>query len=358
MIAGGGTGGHIFPALAIARALERKESGIGLLFVGAKGKMEMEKVPEARYQIKGLDIAGLNRSQWWKNISLPFKILKSLRQAKAIISAFHPDVVVGVGGYSSYPVLSSAQRMGIPTLIQEQNSFAGKTNKLLGQRADKICVAYEGMERFFPGDKMVFTGNPVRETIWNSPTDRAAALSHFGLQPDKTTLFVFGGSLGAKAINDALMGGLEALAGQDLQLLWQTGKVSFQQVKKAVAGKEDWIKVHEFIHQMDMAYQAADVIVSRSGASTIAELCIVGKPAILVPFPFAAEDHQTFNARALVEQHAALMVANGEAKEKLITTVMSLIADSTGQKMLADNMKKLAISDADSRIATEILKLA
>jgi UDP-N-acetylglucosamine--N-acetylmuramyl-(pentapeptide) pyrophosphoryl-undecaprenol N-acetylglucosamine transferase len=357
IIAGGGTGGHIFPALAIARALERKEPGIQLLFVGAKGKMEMEKVPQAGYNIKGLDIAGFDRSRWWKNIMLPFKVMNSLKQAKNIIKAFQPDVVVGVGGYSSYPVLRSAQRLNIPTLIQEQNSFAGKANKLLGKHADKVCVAYDNMDRFFPREKIVFTGNPVRETIAHNSINKAAALSHFGLQPDKTTLFIFGGSLGAKTINDALKEGLPTLLEQGVQLLWQTGKISYADAQKAAEGKQNRVKVFEFIKDMDGAYAAADIIISRSGASTIGELCIAGKPAILVPFPYAAEDHQTFNAKALVSRQAAVMVANAEAKEMLIRKIIALMNDKPLQKTLSENIKKMAIIHADDQIAEEILKL-
>lgn len=357
IIAGGGTGGHIFPALAIARALERKEPGIQLLFVGAKGKMEMEKVPQAGYRIQGLDIAGLDRSHLWKNIGLPFKIIKSLTQAKEILRAFNPDAVVGVGGYSSYPVLRSAQKLKIPTLLQEQNSFAGKTNKLLGKKAAVICVAYENMDRFFPKEKIVFTGNPVREAIAGEQTEQSAAQSHFGLKAGKTTLFVFGGSQGAKTINEALIEGLDTLLGHNVQLLWQTGKISFDHATAAAAGKTDRVKVFEFIREMGAAYAAADIIICRSGASTIGELCLVGKPAILVPFPFAAEDHQTFNARALVDRQAALMVPNAEAKQKLIATVTALINDKNLQKTLSEQIKKLAVTGADEQIAEEILKL-
>lgn len=357
IIAGGGTGGHIFPALAIARALERKEPGVQLLFVGATGKMEMEKVPQAGYTIRGLDIAGFDRSSWWKNIGLPFKIMKSMQQAKKIIKDFKPNVVVGVGGYSSFPVLRSAQQLNIPTLIQEQNSFAGKSNKLLGQKAKKICVAYDDMDKFFPKEKIIFTGNPVRETIVNNMVDKRESQRHFSLQPDKKTLFIFGGSLGAKTINDAIIKGLDRLLKTGMQLLWQTGKISYPEAMNAAKGKEENIKIFEFIKDMDLAYNAADIIISRSGASTIGELCIVGKPAVLVPFPYAAEDHQTFNAKALVKHNAALMVSNAEAGEKLIATVIELLNDDTLQKTLSENIKQLAITHADDKIADEILTL-
>jgi UDP-N-acetylglucosamine--N-acetylmuramyl-(pentapeptide) pyrophosphoryl-undecaprenol N-acetylglucosamine transferase len=357
IIAGGGTGGHIFPAIAIARALQRLEPDIQLLFAGAKGKMEMEKVPQAGYRIRGMDIAGMERGQWWKNITLPLKIIKSLNQAKSIIKEFQPDLAVGVGGYSSFPALRSAQKMGIPTVIQEQNSYAGKSNKILGKKAKKIFVAFDGMERFFPQDKIMNLGNPVRENIVNYHGNQQEARQKFGLDTQKKTLFVTGGSLGARAISEAIIAGLDQLLQHDIQLIWQTGKVFYETVLQAVKGKEQNIKVFDFISDMESAYDAADVVISRSGASTIAELCVAGKAVIFVPYPFSAEDHQTKNAMALVNKQAALMVPNAEAADKLVPEVIKLFEHKALQSTLSDHIKKLAIKNADERIASEILKL-
>lgn len=357
IIAGGGTGGHIFPAIAIARALQRLEPDIQLLFAGAKGKMEMEKVPQAGYRIKGMDIAGMERGQWWKNVTLPLKIIKSLKQAKNIIKEFQPDLAVGVGGYSSFPALRSAQKMGIPTVIQEQNSYAGKSNKILGKKAKKVFVAFDGMERFFPKDKIMNLGNPVRENIVNYHGDPQEAKQKFGLDIQKKTLFVTGGSLGARAISEAIIAGLDQLLQHDIQLIWQTGKVFYETVLQAVKGKEQNIKVFDFINDMESAYDAADVVISRSGASTIAELCVAGKAVIFVPYPFSAEDHQTKNAMALVNKQAALMVPNAEAADKLVPEVIKLFEHRTLQSTLSDHIKKLATKNADERIASEILKL-
>lgn len=357
IIAGGGTGGHIFPAIAIARALQRLEPDIQLLFAGANGKMEMEKVPNAGYQIKGLDIAGLDRGQWWKNISLPFKIIKSLKQARGIISAFKPDMAVGVGGYSSFPVLRSAQRMGIPTVIQEQNSYAGKSNKILGAKAKKIFVAFDGMEQFFPADKLMNLGNPVRDNIVNYHDNQQEARLKFGLNTQKKTLFITGGSLGAKSISEAVMAGLDELLQHDIQLIWQTGKLFYETVSNAVKGKEKNIKVVDFISDMESAYNAADIVISRSGASTIAELCVAGKTVIFIPYPFSAEDHQTKNAMALVNKNAALIVPNAEAGTKLIPKTIELFENKELQNILKNNILKLAIKNADEKIASDILKL-
>ncbi len=357
IIAGGGTGGHIFPAIAIARALVRKEPGIDILFVGAKGKMEMEKVPEAGFKIIGLNIAGMNRSSWLKNITLPFKVVGSLLQAKKIIRAFQPDVAVGVGGYASFPVLNVAQSKGIPTVIQEQNSFAGKTNILLGKKAFKVCVAVKGMEVFFPKNSIVVTGNPVRETIVAANVNARKAKEAFGLQPDKKTVFIVGGSLGARSVNLALLAHLDELIDNDVQLIWQTGKSSYPAVQEAVKGYEHSIKPFKFISNIETAYGAADVIVSRAGALALAELSVVGKPVIFVPFPFAAEDHQTKNAQSFVKNNAAVMVKDEEAKERLVTELITLLKDESLQRQLAKNIKKRAITNADERIANEILKL-
>lgn len=355
IIAGGGTGGHIFPAIAIANAVKRISSDAEILFVGAKGKMEMEKVPKEGYQIIGLDIAGFNRNALWKNIFLPFKLLKSFIQAGNILRSMKPHVVVGVGGYASFPMLYMAQRKGIHTLIQEQNSFAGKSNQILGKKADTICVAYDHMERFFPKEKIVLTGNPVRQNMMSS---RQEGLEFFHLNSTKKTVFAFGGSLGAKSINEALLHQFKELIELDTQLIWQTGTTYFSKAKEAVKGFEDRVKVHEFIHEMGMAYAAADVILSRAGASSIAELCIVGKPTVFVPFPFASEDHQTYNALALVKKNAALLVKDVEAQDQLIPALKHLLNDTALQNTLIQHMKPLAVTDADHRIAHLLIQLA
>lgn len=356
IIAGGGTGGHIYPAIAIAQALERMKPGVQLLFAGAKNKMEMEKVPQAGYRIIGLDIAGMDRGNLLKNISLPLKLLKSMNQARQILRSFKPNAVVGVGGYASFPVLKAAQQRGIPTIIQEQNSYAGKSNKLLGKKAKKICVAYDNMERFFPKEKIVFTGNPVRDSIVKSTIGPKEARSFFGLSPDKKTLFIVGGSLGAKAINDAVKAGIKQLIGNDIQVIWQTGKLSYEDVLKATKAYGDQIKVFEFIKEIEVAYSAADVVISRAGALAIAELCVAGKPVIFVPYPFAAEDHQKKNAQSLVHKDAAWMVTNEDAGEKLVSKAMELFKDEDLRKTMAKNIKELAITHADERIAEVILE--
>jgi UDP-N-acetylglucosamine--N-acetylmuramyl-(pentapeptide) pyrophosphoryl-undecaprenol N-acetylglucosamine transferase len=355
IIAGGGTGGHIFPAIAIANALRHAQPDTQLLFVGAKGKMEMEKVPKEGYKIIGLDIAGMNRSAWWKNISLPIKLVRSFLQAAAVINDFKPDMVVGVGGYASFPVLFQAQRKGIPTLIQEQNSFAGKSNKIIGRKANLICVAYEGMEKFFPKEKIRVTGNPVRKNISVSTIDKTQAASFFHLDPTRKIVFVFGGSLGARSINEAMRTQFKDLLADGVQVIWQTGTSYFVKAKEAVQGFEKQIKVFDFIQEMNMAYAAADIIVSRAGASSIAELCIVGKPVIFIPFPYASEDHQTHNAQALVKQDAAAMVKDADAQKILISEVKKLLHDTELQRRFSIHSKQLAITDADQRIANLIL---
>ncbi len=307
ILAGGGTGGHIFPAIAIANALKKKDPAIEILFVGAKGKMEMEKVPQAGYEIKGIDIAGFNRSSLIKNIALPFKLIKSFFQVRRIIKDFKPDAVIGVGGYSSFPVLRYAQAKGIPSFIHESNSFAGKSNILLGKKATKIFVASDGMEKFFPSSRIRITGNPVRNNIVKSSMSREEGIKFFELDPSRKTVFVTGGSLGAKGINEAIAAGIELFIQNDVQLIWQTGKPFLENAKGAAKGKKG-IWVGDFISKMEYAYAAADVVVSRSGAMSIAELCVVKKPVVFVPFPFAAEDHQTVNARNLVNKNAGLMV--------------------------------------------------
>lgn len=354
MIAGGGTGGHIFPAIAIANAIKKINPHSDFLFVGAEGKMEMEKVPQAGYKIKGLSIAGFNRSSLIKNIGLPVKLIKSLFQVKKIIKDFMPDAVIGVGGYSSYPVLRVAQLKGIPTFIHEANSFAGKSNQLLGKKATKIFTASDGMEPFFPSHKIMVSGNPVREIIVKNAIPREVALRHFGLNENKKTILIVGGSLGAKNINEAIEKDLELIRAKDIQLIWQTGKLFIDRAKASCKDEKN-IYVSDFISNMEYAYAAADVVISRSGAMSIAELCIVSKPVVFVPFPFAAEDHQTVNARNLVDKEAALMMEDKNAGEKLVPQIISLIDDASLQQKLMGNIKKLAITNADQVIAEEIL---
>ena len=355
IIAGGGTGGHIFPAIAIAGALRAQDPSIELLFVGAKGKMEMEKVPQAGYRIEGIDIAGLNRSSLIKNIGLPFKLINSFFQVRTIIRSFRPDAVIGVGGYSSFPVLRYAQARGIPTFIHESNSFAGKSNILLGKKATRIFVASDGMDKFFPAARILVTGNPVRSSIVHSRLSRDEAIASFRLDPSKSTVLSTGGSLGAKGINEAIASHLEAFGQQDIQLIWQTGKPFAAQAAAIVTGRRG-IWTNDFIPQMEYAFAAADVVISRSGAMSIAELCVAAKPVVFVPFPFAAEDHQTANAKHLVEKKAALMVKDSDAKERLIPTVISLVKDKELQQQLKENIGRLAVTDAADRIAKEILK--
>jgi UDP-N-acetylglucosamine--N-acetylmuramyl-(pentapeptide) pyrophosphoryl-undecaprenol N-acetylglucosamine transferase len=356
IMAGGGTGGHIFPAIAIANAIKKIRPGAKILFVGAKGKMEMEKVPQAGYEIKGLDIAGFNRSSLIKNIGLPFKLIKSFFQVRTIINQFQPDAVIGVGGYSSFPVLRFAQSKGIPTFIHESNSFAGKSNILLGKKATKVFVASDGMEKFFPADKLMITGNPVRAVISQSTVTKEQAVQLFGLDAVKKTVLVVGGSLGAKSINEAIDAGIDEFEQNNLQLIWQTGKPYAAQGKARANGKSN-VWVNDFITQMEYAYAAADVVISRAGAMAIAEICLVAKPAVFVPFPFAAEDHQTVNAQHLVSKQAGLMVKDNEAKEKLVSTIISLAKDEVKQNELKQNIKQLGVADADVVVANEILKV-
>lgn len=358
IIAGGGTGGHIFPAVAIGHALQQLQPGTELLFVGAKGKMEMEKVPQEGFRIVGLDIAGFNRSNMLKNLLLPYKILKSALQARSIIKGFKPNVVVGVGGYASFPVLNAAQGMGIPTLIQEQNSYAGKSNKILSRKAKAVCVAYDKMDKFFPTDRLILTGNPVRSKISQSTLSRAEGQAWLSMNNFRKTILVVGGSLGAKSINEAIDASLEDILQQDVQIVWQTGKPYYEQAKQRAAAFGDKVKVFDFIREMDYAYAAADVVVSRAGALAIAELCIVAKPVIFVPYPFAAEDHQTSNALALVEHNAAMMVKDSDAKTELVKKLKMLLQDASMQEIMVKALKALAIKDADKRIAEKVLAIA
>ncbi|MFN2456899.1 MAG: undecaprenyldiphospho-muramoylpentapeptide beta-N-acetylglucosaminyltransferase [Chitinophagaceae bacterium] len=356
IIAGGGTGGHIFPAIAIANALKQMNSKNEILFVGAKGKMEMEKVPQAGYKIKGIDIAGFHRSSLMKNIGLPFKLVTSWFQVRTIIKNFSPHAVVGVGGYSSFPVLRYAQFKGIPTFIHESNSFAGKSNILLGKKATRVFVATDGMEKFFPASKIIITGNPVRPGIANVPfLSKKEALQHFGLVEGKKTVLAVGGSLGARSINEAIYKHFDDIIKHDIQLIWQTGKADKQKWQQRSAGNAN-IWVNEFITQMEFAYAAVDIVISRAGAMAVAELCAAQKPVVFVPYPFAAEDHQTVNAINFVNKRAALMISDSEAIDKAIPVVIELAADEIQQQELKKNIASYAILNADKHIAEEILK--
>jgi UDP-N-acetylglucosamine--N-acetylmuramyl-(pentapeptide) pyrophosphoryl-undecaprenol N-acetylglucosamine transferase len=358
IISGGGTGGHIFPAISIANALRKIDPEIEILFVGAEGRMEMEKIPAAGYKIVGLPVAGLYRSLTLKNFSVLIKLLKSLNKAKKVIKEFGPDVVVGVGGYASGPVLRQAGRMGIPTLIQEQNSYAGVTNKLLAKRASVICVAYDGMGKYFPSAKIIKTGNPVRQNFENLESLQEEALSFFSLKKEFPVILVLGGSLGAGTINNSLSENINKLKDSDCQWLWQTGKYYFENVKALVSlSFSGNISVHGFINRMDYAYAAADIIVSRAGAGTISELCLVGKPVILIPSPNVAEDHQTRNAEALSTRNAAVLVADNQAAKALVDEAIKLISDKDKRSMLSANILTMANREADIRIAEEVLKL-
>jgi len=355
IIAGGGTGGHIFPAVAIANAIKNMRPDVDILFVGAKGKMEMEKVPQAGYKIEGLDIAGFNRSSLIKNIGLPLKLIKSFLQVRTIFKKFKPMAVIGVGGYSSFPVLKFAQAQGIKTFIHESNSFAGKANIMLGKNATKIFVAIDGMDKFFPASKIIISGNPVRASITNNQISREEAILFFGLKPEKKTVLSIGGSLGANSINVALDNHIAEFEKNNLQLIWQTGKPYSDKGKQAGGGKTN-IWVSEFINQMEYAYAAADVVISRSGAMSVGELCVMKKPVVFVPYPFAAEDHQTVNAKKLVDRNAALMIKDSEAAEKLVATIIELAKDEQKQFQLKQKISKLAITDAAEVVAREVLR--
>jgi UDP-N-acetylglucosamine--N-acetylmuramyl-(pentapeptide) pyrophosphoryl-undecaprenol N-acetylglucosamine transferase len=358
IISGGGTGGHIFPAISIANALRSIDPGIEILFVGADGRMEMEKIPAAGYRIIGLPVSGIHRNLTLKNINVLLKLFRSLGKAKKIIIDFDPDVVVGVGGYASGPILRQAGRIGIPTLIQEQNSYAGVTNKLLAKRASVICVAYDGMEKYFPAGKIIKTGNPVRHNFDNLENLRDEALSFFNLNKSLPVILVLGGSLGAGSINKCLSEHINKLKDSDCQWIWQTGKNYFEEVKALVSVIfSENISVHGFINRMDYAYAAADIIVSRAGAGTISELCLVGKPLILVPSPNVAEDHQTKNAKALSEKGAAVVISDDQTFENLVNEVINLVSDKDKRDLLSENILKMAVRDADIRIAEEVLKL-
>ncbi|TYP96165.1 UDP-N-acetylglucosamine-N-acetylmuramylpentapeptide N-acetylglucosamine transferase [Sphingobacterium allocomposti] len=358
IISGGGTGGHIFPAIAIANALRRLEPDIEILFVGAKGRMEMDRVPAAGYEIIGLDIQGINRKSLMKNLSLPIKMLGSLLKARRVIRSFRADVAVGVGGYASGPLLMMAAGMGIPTLIQEQNSYAGVTNKRLGRKAKKICVAYEGMDKFFPKERLLLTGNPIRRSSVEIAGREREALASFGLKEGKKTILVTGGSLGAKTLNDCILEGLEKFSKRDIQVIWQCGNYYYEGLQQALDGRlGENVVLLPFLQRMDYAYAAADLVISRAGAGTISELCAVGKPVVLVPSPNVAEDHQTKNAQALVAKRAAVLVTDTSARTTLVDTVLDLLADESRCLELGTQIKSLAMLDADEVIAKEVLKL-
>jgi UDP-N-acetylglucosamine--N-acetylmuramyl-(pentapeptide) pyrophosphoryl-undecaprenol N-acetylglucosamine transferase len=358
IISGGGTGGHIYPAIAIARKLIERIPDCEILFVGAKGKMEMQKVPEAGFPIKGIWISGIRRERSITNLLFPFKLLISLVQSYAIIANFRPDVAVGVGGFASGPLLWTTSLIRIPTLIQEQNSYAGITNKLLAKRVNKICVAYDHMERFFPKDKIVKTGNPVREDILNIQNKRSVALKFFNFEKDKKTVFVMGGSLGARTVNTSVFRNIQKIIDEDIQLVWQIGKIYYDDYEQKMKSYDvSKIRMYDFLKEIDLAYAMADLIVSRAGALSISELTLVGKPAILIPSPNVAEDHQTQNAKALSKNEAAILITDIEAPEKLIDTVLDTLKDGALMKHLGANIKQLALLNATEKIVDEILTL-
>lgn len=355
IMAGGGTGGHIFPAIAIAQAIMAQLPEAEFLFVGAKGKMEMEKVPKAGFNIKGLDIAGFNRSAMLKNWSLPYKLVKSFFQVRSIIGSFKPDAVIGVGGYSSFPVLRFAQSKGIPTFIHESNSFAGKANIMLGKKAKRIFVAGTDMGKFFPVEKIIITGNPVRKEIAHNPRTRAEGIAFFGLDETKKTVLSVGGSLGARSINEAIDNSLEAFGENNLQLIWQTGEPYAAKAKERCAGKSN-IYTAAFIREMEYAFAAADIVISRAGAMATAELCISGKPVVFVPYPHAAEDHQTANAMSLVNNNAGILVKDADAAQQLVPAVIALAKDEARQNELKKNIAQLGTRNADELIASAIIR--
>ncbi|MBR4970137.1 MAG: undecaprenyldiphospho-muramoylpentapeptide beta-N-acetylglucosaminyltransferase [Paludibacteraceae bacterium] len=357
IISGGGTGGHIFPAISIANALKKRLPDAEFLFVGAEGRMEMEKVPAAGYSIKGLPVAGFDRSNLLNNFKVIAKLFKSLKLAKQIVKEFQPNVVIGVGGYASGPTLFAANRLGIPTILQEQNSYAGVTNKLLAKKAKKICVAYNGMERFFPKESIVLTGNPVRQDFLEVSPKAVEAYEYFGFNPELPTLLVVGGSLGARTINQSMIGDLDKLRNANVQVLWQTGKYYYEDVKKRVEENPcERILVTDFVKKMDYAYAIADLVVSRAGASSISELCLLGKPSILVPSPNVAEDHQTHNAEALSTQNAAVLIKDVEAREKMVDEALALLGKRKRLEILGKNALNMSQLNSADRIADEILK--
>ena len=359
IISGGGTGGHIFPAVSIANAIKALRPDAKILFVGALGRMEMQRVPAAGYEIKGLPICGFDRKNLLKNFKVLYKIWKSQRMAKQIIKDFQPQVAVGVGGYASGPTLNKAAAMGIPCLIQEQNSYAGVTNKLLAKKAEKICVAYEGMERFFPAEKIILTGNPVRQALLDTTISREDAIKSFGLDPAKKTILLVGGSLGARTINESVLQHLDIVKSADVQFIWQTGKYYSAAIAEQLKGQDiPNLKVTDFISDMGAAYKAADLVISRAGASSISEFCLIGKPVILVPSPNVAEDHQTKNALALANRDAAIYVKDAEAPDMLLKLAIDTVNNDEKLKSLSENVLKLALPDSANIIAKEVIKLA
>lgn len=371
IVSGGGTGGHIFPAISIANAIRQQRPDAKILFVGAEGRMEMQRVPDAGYEIIGLPVAGFDRKRLWRNVGVIIKLLRSQWKARKIIKQFKPQVAVGVGGYASGPTLKTAAMMNIPTLIQEQNSYAGVTNKLLAKNAHKICVAYEGMERFFPKDKIILTGNPVRQTLLTQKVSREEAANHFSLDAQRKTILIIGGSLGARTLNETMIAGLDLIKKHpEIQFIWQVGKVYIEQVKATLAeysGKPVCnqhveglpnLYVNDFIKSMEYAYAASDLVVSRAGAGSISEFCLLGKPVILVPSPNVAEDHQTQNALALVNRNAALYVKDSEANRQLMNLAIETVRDDDKLKELGKNILDMALPNSAEIIASEVLRLA
>ena len=360
LVSGGGTGGHIFPALSIANEVRRRYPDARILFVGAEGRMEMEKVPAAGYNIIGLPVSGFDRKHLLRNFKVVFRLFKSMQLAKKVLKDFKPAIAIGVGGYASGPMLKEAQKQGIPTLLQEQNSYAGVTNKLLAAKAESICVAYEGMERFFPADKIVMTGNPVRRNLLECGATPQQARQAMGVDPGKKTILIIGGSLGARTVNNAIIGGLKKIGANNttVQVIWQTGKLYDQQCREALnaAGVENVVQM-PFISNMDMAYRAADLVVSRAGASSISELQLLGKPAILVPSPNVAEDHQTKNALALANRNAAIMVTDADADAALVDTMLATVVDDAKLAELGGNVEKMALRDSAEHIVDEVEKI-
>ena len=360
IISGGGTGGHIFPAVSIANAIKAKHPEAKILFVGALGRMEMQRVPAAGYEIKGLPISGFDRKHLLKNVVVLYKIWKSQRMARKIVREFRPMVAVGVGGYASGPTLNVCAKKGIPCLIQEQNSYAGVTNKLLAKKASKICVAYEGMERFFPADKIIMTGNPVRQNVLEADITKEDARRQFGLDPTKKTVLLIGGSLGARTINESVIRHLDLVTESGVQFIWQTGKYYFSDIQEQLKAHTEMpmLKVTDFISEMGAAYQAADLVISRAGASSISEFCLIGKPVILVPSPNVAEDHQTKNAMALVNRDAAVYVKDSDAPQMLLTQAVETVQNDDKLKALSDNIRKFGLTNSADVIADEVVKLA
>ena len=361
IVSGGGTGGHIFPAVSIANAIKKQHPDAEILFVGALGRMEMQRVPAAGYKIVGLPVRGLVRPLWSpKNVGVMLDFFKSRQMVKKIIRDFKPQVAVGVGGYASAPTLNAAHSMGVPCLIQEQNSYAGVTNKSLAKKASKVCVAYTGMERFFPADKIKLTGNPVRQNLLDVNVTKDEAIKSFGLEPGKRTVLIIGGSLGARTVNESVLTHIEDIRDSDVQFIWQTGKFYSEEIHAALANVDEVknLYVTDFISSMDNAYMAADLVISRAGASSISELCLLQKPSILVPSPNVAEDHQTKNALALSTKDAAIYIKDSEARDKLIPTALNTVGDDAKLKLLGENAGKLAFKDSADVIAEEVYKLA